>query len=503
MYINPLTAKDYYKADHRSQYPKGTELVYSNMTPRSTKYAAKAPGVNDVVVAFGLQSFIKEFLMGTFNQNFFKQPKEKVIKQYKRRMDTSLGTDSISMEHIAALHDLGYLPISIRALPEGSVVDARVPVYTIENTKPEFFWLTNFLETIASNMTWKIATSATTAYKYRQLLTRYAKETGGDEGFVQFQAHDFSFRGMNGVWDAASSGAGHLVSFVGTDTIPAIDFMEEFYNADAEKELIGCSVPATEHSVMCMGGKEDEMQTFRRLITEVYPKGVVSIVSDTWDFWSVVRPVDGILAKLKNEVLARKGGAVGDKVVIRPDSGDPVKIIVGDPDAPVGSCEYKGAIECLWETFGGTKTSKGFKQLDSHIGLIYGDSITLERCYQIVNGLKKKGFASTNVVLGVGSYTYTYTTRDTLGYAVKATAGAVNGQIREIFKDPKTDNGMKKSAKGFLAVKKDAFGKYFLKDQVSRDEAYNDSELKEVYRDGTLLVDHKLSDIRARLLATI
>lgn len=503
MTINPLTCIDYYKADHRSQYPKGTELVYSNMTPRSTKYASKAPAVNDSIVVFGLQAFIKEFLMNTFDNNFFKQPKEKVVKKYKRRMDTSLGPDAISMEHIAALHDLGYLPISIRALPEGSVVDARVPVYTIENTKPEFFWLTNYLETIASNMTWKIATSATTAYKYRQLLTRYARETNGDESFVPFQAHDFSFRGMNGVWDASSSGAGHLVSFVGTDTIPAIDFLEEFYNADCEKELIGCSVPATEHSVMCMGGKESEIETFRRLITEVYPKGIVSIVSDTWDFWRVVRPVDGFLAQLKNEVMSRSGGAPIDRVVIRPDSGDPVKIIVGDPNAEVGSPEYKGAIECLWETFGGTKTAKGYKQLDNHIGLIYGDSITLERCYQIVNGLKKKGFASTNVVLGVGSYTYTYTTRDTYGYAVKATAGRVNGELREIFKDPKTDSGMKKSAKGFLAVKKDAFGKYFLKDQVSQEEANSDSELVEVYRDGKLLVDHNLSDIRARLLATI
>lgn len=502
-FINAINAIDAYKADHRRQYPEETELVYSNMTPRSIKHAPKAPGVNDYIVVAGLQPFIKNFLLGEFNATFFNQPKEKVIKKYKRRMDTFLGPDAISMEHIAALHDLGYLPISIRALPEGSVVDARIPTYSIHNTKPEFFWLTNYLETIASNMTWKISNSATTAYKYRQLLTRYAKETGGDESFVQFQAHDFSFRGMNGIWDAASSGLGHLLSFVGTDTIPAIDFAEEYYNADAEKELIGCSVPATEHSVMCMGGKESEIETFRRLITKIYPKGIVSIVSDTWDFWSVVRPGDGILAKLKSEVLARSGGFPVDRVVIRPDSGDPVKIIVGDPDAPVGSPEYKGAIECLWETFGGTKTTKGYRVLDSHIGLIYGDSITLERCYQILKGLKNKGFASTNVVLGVGSYTYTYTTRDTYGYAMKATAGEVAGELREIFKDPKTDSGMKKSAKGFLAVKKDAFGKYFLKDCVTREEAMNDSELKEVFRDGKLLVDHKLSDIRARLLATI
>lgn len=507
MNINPLTAIDYYKADHRSQYPKGTQLVYSNNTPRSTKYAPKTPHVNDKIVVFGLQAFIIDFLINTFNEKFFKQPKELVVKIYKRRMDTSLGPDAIKMEHIEALHDLGYLPISIRALPEGAVVDAKVPFFTIHNTKPEFFWLTNYLETIASNMTWKPATSATTAYKYRQLLTRYAKETGADLNFVQFQGHDFSFRGMNGIWDAASSGAGHLLSFVGTDTIPAIDFLEEFYGANAEKELIGCSVPATEHSVMCMGGKEAEIETFRRLITEVYPKGIVSIVSDTWDFWQVVRPGDGIMAQLKAEVMARKGGAVGDKVVIRPDSGDPVKIICGDSSARVGSPEYKGAVECLWETFGGTHTSKGYKVLDSHVGLIYGDSITLERCYQICHRLKAKGFASTNVVLGVGSYTYTFTTRDTYGFAVKATAGQVNGEYREIFKDPKTDgaggSGIKKSAKGFLAVKKDAFGNYFLKDQVSREEAENDSELKEVFRDGKLLVKHTLSEIRARLASSL
>ncbi len=506
MHINPLTSIDYYKADHRRQYPEGTELVYSNNTPRSTKYAPKTPHVNDKIVVFGLQAFVKDFLIKTFNDNFFNQPKEKVVKKYKRRMDTSLGVGAISMEHIEALHDLGYLPVSVRALPEGATVDAKVPFYTIENTRPEFFWLTNYLETIASNMTWKPSTSATTAYKYRQLLNHFAKETGGDLGFVQFQAHDFSFRGMNGVWDAASSGAGHLLSFVGTDTIPAIDFIEEFYNGDAEKELIGCSVPATEHSVMCMGGKEGEIETFRRLITKVYPKGVVSIVSDTWDFWQVVRPGDGFLAKLKTEVMARKGGPVGDKVVIRPDSGDPVKIICGDSQAPVGSPEHKGAIECLWETFGGTMTTKGYKVLDSHIGLIYGDSITLERCYQICHRLKNKGFASTNVVLGVGSFTYTFTTRDTYGFAVKATAGKVNGEYREIFKDPKTDNvggsGIKKSAKGFLAVNKDAYGNYFLRDQVSLEDAHA-SELREVFRDGKLLVDEKLSDIRARINATL
>ena len=499
MNINPLTQIDWYKGDNRRQYPVGTQLVYSNFTPRSTRHATKVEGVNNKVVFFGLQYFIKWFLIETFNEGFFKMPKEKALARYKRRVDTSLGPDAIPLDHIADLHDLGYLPISIRALPEGATVNERVPVLTIENTRPEQFWLTNYLETILSNMLWKASTSATTAYKYKQLLTRYARETGAAEAFVQFQAHDFSFRGMNGPQDAMTSGAGHLTSFVGTDTVPAIDFLEEYYNADAEKELIGCSVPATEHSVMTMSGPDGEFETFRRLITEVYPKGIVSIVSDSFDFWQVITD---FLPRLKPEIMARTGGAVGDKVVIRPDSGDPVKIIVGDPNAVVDSPEYKGAIQCLWETFGGTVTEKGFKVLDTHIGLIYGDSITLERAHAILEGLKRKGFASTNVVLGIGSYTYTYTTRDTYGFAMKATAGIVNGETLEIFKDPKTDNGMKKSAKGFLVVVKDKDNEYIVIDQVPKATAETGA-LKEVFRDGKLLINHTLAEIRARISSAV
>jgi nicotinamide phosphoribosyltransferase len=500
MKINPLTQLDFYKTDHRRQYPQGTELVYSNFTPRSVKHAAKATGVDEKIVSVGLQAYIKD-LVKNFDEGFFKLPKAQVVGAYKRRMDTSLGVGAVPVDHIEALHDLGYLPLSVRALPEGSAVNARVPLFTIENTKPEFFWLTNYLETNISNSIWKTCTSATTAYKYKQLLTRYAKETGGDVNFVPFQAHDFSFRGMNGAFDGASSGLGHLTSFVGTDTVPAIDFAEEYYNANADKELIGTSVPATEHSVMCMGTKDGEFDTFKRLITEVYPKGIVSIVSDSFDFWQVITK---FLPKLKEDILARKGGFPIDRVVIRPDSGDPVKIIVGDPQARRDSPEFKGAIQCLWDIFGGTVTDKGFRVLDSHIGLIYGDSITLERCEQIMSGLKDKGFASTNVVLGVGSYTYTYTTRDTLGFAMKATAGIVNGETREIFKDPKTDSGLKKSARGFILVVKDGNGDYIALDRQPRELVNSEfNQLKEVFRDGKLLVDQSLAEIRARVQANV
>jgi len=483
----PVLLKDGYKVGHIFQYPANTTLVYSNLTPRKAR-----DGKTEEIVFFGMQYFVKEYLMKQFDENFFKADKATVLQQYKRRIENYLGKDAITYGHIAALHDLGYLPLEIKALAEGSLVPMRVPVLTIKNTKPEFFWLTNMLETIMSAILWKPVTSATTAFGYLKTFTRYANETvGADHSFIPWQGHDFSFRGMSGVEDALMSGAGHLLSFAGTDTIPAIDFLEYYYNADCEKELVGGSVAATEHSVMCMGTQDNEIGTFIRLIEEVYPAGIVSIVSDTWDFWKVITE---FLPELKEKILARNG-----KVVIRPDSGDPVKIIIGDKDATPGTPEYKGAIECMWETFGGTITEKGFKLLDAHIGLIYGDGITSERQEAILEGLKQKGFASYNVVLGLGSFTYEYVTRDTFGFAMKATYGEVDHVGRAIFKDPKTDDGTKRSAKGLIAVhKNEATGKLEYKDECSWEEEAQ-GELKTVFKDGKLLKDESLQEIRERL----
>lgn len=483
--MNTLNLTDGYKVDHRTQYPKGTELVYSNWTPRKSRIK----GV-DKVVFFGLQYFIKKYLQEDFNKNFFQKPKEKVVKKYQRRISTYLGPDAITYEHIAALHDLGYLPIEIKALPEGMLVPIRMPMFTLKNTLPQFFWVTNFLETILSCIIWMPCTSATMSLQYRKILDRYAQQTGGDQAFVDWQAHDFSFRGMAGLEAAMMSGAGHLLNFTGTDTIPAIDFLEEYYGADSDQELVGGSVPATEHSVMCMGMEETEIDTFQRLISEVYPTGVVSIVSDTWDFWKVITEY---LQILKKEILTREG-----KVVIRPDSGDPVKIICGDPNAEVGTPEFKGAIECLWEIFGGTTTDKGYKLLDEHIGLIYGDSITLERCEAICSQLEAKGFASTNVVFGIGSYTYQYVTRDTFGFAMKATYGEVNGEGRAIFKNPKTDDGTKISAKGLIRLDGNEWEVTSMKDEVTKNEETG-GLLKVVYRDGKILEEMRLEEIRSLL----
>lgn len=395
---NVLHACDFYKTGHLQQYPKGTESVYSNFTPRSVKHLNVELDLYDgKIVFFGLQAFIKSFLIEQFNETFFKQPLARVLKQYKRRMDTSLFTN-FDVSHIEALHNLGYLPIKIKALPEGCKVKPGIPVFTIVNTKPEFFWLTNYLETAISAEIWKKMVNATVASHYRSIFVKYALLTGAPMDFVNWQGHDFSLRGMSGIADGASNGMAHLTSFYGTDVVCAIDSMEAFYCADADKEIIGGSVPATEHSVMSLGGMDDELGTFKRLITEIYPSGIVSIVSDTWDFWNVLNVT---APSLKAEIMAREG-----KVVFRPDSGDPVKIICGDPDAAPGSLEFMGAVRVLDMHFGSTLTEKGYKILDSHVGLIYGDSITPKRANQILRNLMDLGYASCNCVFGIGSYTY-------------------------------------------------------------------------------------------------
>ena len=508
---------DGYKLGHHFQYPKGTEMVYSNWTPRSCKYF---PEASEGSVVFGIQYLIKEYLIKQFNENFFNLPKEQAIKEFHDRVDNFVGISNVGIEHIEALYDLGYLPIEIKALPEGSVCPIRVPMMTIKNTLPEFFWLTNYLETLISSVLWLPCTSATSARLYKKELKRHAKRTSfpGDVN-IGFACHDFSMRGMAGIEAAIVSGMAHMTSFCGSETIPAIRAVEEYYNADSSKELVAATVPATEHSVMCAGGKEDELETFRRLICEVYPNGIVSIVSDTWDFWQVV---EDFLPKLKKEIMARDG-----RVVIRPDSGDPVDIICGlrtnphfntriveghyyccyapfDIDSEyveISEGQYYGAYYMLGKIFGWNTTDTGFRYPSTKIGLLYGDSITLERQKQIYLRLEGAGMAACNLVLGVGSFTYQFKSRDSLGFAVKATACKINGELKEIFKQPKTDDGTKNSLKGLIAIYEEN-GTYVAKDCVSEAEEM-EGALEPVFVNGSLVKDYSLSEIRERIDASI
>lgn len=558
MEMNSMLVTDWYKVGHPNQYHPNIDLVYSNGTARKSRIENV-----DYIVVSGIQSFVKEFLIEHFKRNFFSKTEEQVITEYSRRVRTSLGSDPEPLKHkfyvknfpndpyghIRHLYRLQKLPIKIKALPEGTICPIRVPFVTIHNDKkkhPELFWLTNLIESIMSASTWQMITSATIAHEYRKLFNKYAMETVGNTDFVPFQGHDFSFRGMSSLQSACYSGAGHLFSFVGTDTIPAIDFLEKYYNANSEKEMIGVSVAATEHAVMCSNTGfyiwdtangdwsrigDCEYEVFKHLITVVYPKGIVSIVSDTWDLWRVIFDY---ARRLKNEILNRDG-----KVVFRPDSGNPVDIICGLPKETIieygnegdfykdignsrkykkhfpelfNENEEKGVVELLWDIFGGTVTPKGYKLLDSHVGTIYGDSISLKRADEICLRLKQKGFASINWVAGIGSYTYQYNTRDTLGMAIKATYCEARSTDETkyfeipIFKDPITDDGTKKSARGLLRVDKVELenGKttLVLKDNVTWEEE-GGGELVTIFDDGEIVKEYSLQEIRERLSSNL
>lgn len=487
-----LTSLDSYKLGHADQYPVGTTKVYSNFTPRSEWYFNVPDQYKDGHITwFGLQGFLQE-MKSIWDETFFELSDLKALIEVEELYAPFCGPNGFDISRLKALHKLGYLPLEIKSLPEGARVPIGIPVLTITNTLPEFYWLPNFLETWLSTELWKSSTSASTSYVYRKIINRYADLTGGSKEFIDWQGHDFSMRGMSGIQDAAKSGAGHLLSFTGTDNIAAVKYIRDAYHG--KNTFVGGSVPATEHSVMCAGGKESEIDTFKRLLN-TYPSGVVSIVSDTWDFWNVVTCM---AVALKDHILARTPDQFGlAKTVFRPDSGDPVLIICGDPEAEFGSPQYDGAVECLAKIFGVTYNAKGYKTLNSKVGLIYGDSITPARAEQILFRLQEKGYASDNIVFGIGSYTFQYATRDSLGFAMKATYVEIDGKGQAIFKDPKTDSGTKKSARGLLKVYKQ-LGEYVLKSDVSVKEE-KEGELKTVFNNGTIFLEESFETIRQRV----
>jgi len=548
--INPMLAIDSYKLGHMSMYPDGTTKVYCNLTPRNTKRLQDAmpSGFYDgKIVVYGVSSSIQE-IVDAFNADFFLQPQEEVLLAFAEAIQPFVGDNDTSqlLANVEHLHDLGYLPLEIKSLPEGSRVNPGIPIMTITNTNPDFAWLPNYLETFLSAQIWKLSTAATIADVYKRIFVHYAKLTGVDESFTLFQGHDFSSRGMSGIIDSARTGSAHLTSFMGSDSVSSVQYTKEYYGGDT---FIAGSVPATEHSVMCMGMQEGEADTFRRVFTK-YPTGIVSIVSDTWDYWNTITE---LAKELKPDIMARGKDRLGFcKTVFRPDSGNPVKVIIGQTvvanddevaeyakanhgisssdgvyikrpdgyylidetedeyDSYYGSYSYfgayesspatktpeeiKGSVQCLWDTFGGTETPLGYKVLDEHVGLIYGDSITPQRAVAILQGLADKGFASSNIVLGIGSFTYQYMTRDTLGFAMKATYAEINGVCVQIFKAPKTDSG-KNSAKGMLRVDI-VNGEFVLVDGLDSDEG---GQLQTIFKDDKLFNLPTLGGIRERL----
>lgn len=565
---NPVYDSDSYKLSHKNMEPNGTTKIYSNLTPRFNHYFKKrCPNHDGKVVVFNLQGFVAQELKYTWDKYFFNRPLEEVMAEIELIFFPYLGMDKSKLQHFEELHKLGYLPLKIKGLPEGSIVPIGTPVMTVTNTHPKFSWLTNYVESIASLSLYKPMTVATTARSLAQLRDYWWDKTVVDHTFKSFAIHDFSLRGHDAKDAARSCGAAALLYSSGTDNVPGLVYARTMYNAGSDTAF---SVAASEHSVTTLGinfykdmvlegelkelvdqltnrlivlglsaeleQAKGELITIYRLITERFPEGILSYVADSYDYWRVLT----ILLPILRPVILRRNG----KLVIRPDSGDPVDMVCGysvtslpniinldalfktslgqkfdviqladnkyyRDDSGIDSsgefvkaytelteAEVKGSIVILDEIFGSEVNAKGYKELAPQIGLIYGDGINYDRANGIFQGLANKGYASSSVVLGVGSYTFASSTRDDLGFAIKATHAVVNDLSVPIYKKPKTDSG-KNSAKGLLSVVIENGEYKTLNDVTSEQE--DQGELQVIFENSNLFNVTTFEEVKQRL----
>lgn len=477
---NPMLLIDFYKAVHAEMLPKGITKSVSYFAPRMSRVKRW----NEVAM-FGLQGFIKEYLVDYFNEYFFFEYRNKAIGTYKTVMDATLGEGTYGLQKIEDLYDLGYLPIEIKALPEGTLVPMHVPMFSIENTHKDFAWLPQALESLISAEMWHPMIAATVGHTYRQIVNKFYDMTCDDDIPKSKALGAFDFRGEECLQSAVKTGAGWCLSFLNTATVPTIPYLERNYNCDCTKEPVAFGSPSTEHSVMCSNYAidGDEEALIKRLLTEIYPNTSFSAVLDSYDYWNVV---ENILPKLKNEIMNHNGC-----LLVRGDSGDCVDVVTR-------------TVFKLWEEFGGTTNSKGYKVLDPHVKAIYGDSITVQRCEQIYDILEKNGFAASNVALGVGSFSFQCIeedgilkpfTRDTFSSCIKATYCEIDGKPYPIFKNPK-DGGFKKSQRGLCHVYTGSDGKLTFKDGYTSENLPMNNLLETVFRDGKLIKEQSLQEIR-------
>lgn len=486
--VGPMLLIDFYKATHDRQLPTGMTQSVSYFTPRMSRVKRW-----DSVVVFGLQAFIKNYLIDYFQRYFFRKDRDEVITEYGHYMENTLGPGVANYDKIGDLHALGYLPIEIMALPEGTVCPIKVPVLSITNTHPDFAWLPQALESLMSAELWYPMVCATVGKTYRDIVNKYYSISVEDDVPRSKALSNFDFRGDKGVDAALKAGSAWCLSFELSATVPVIPYLEYFYNCDCTDESVAYGGVSTEHFVMCSNYAVDENErTFiKKLITDIYPKGNVSCVMDSYDYWNVI---ENILPTLKEEILNRDGC-----LLCRGDSGNPVEIVT--------KTVFK-----LWDIFGGTVNSKGFKVLDPHIKAIYGDSITVERCEEIYRILIENGFACNNVSLGIGSFSFQCIeedgvlkpfTRDIFSMAQKSINAVINGVEMPIYKDPKTDResgeNFKKSQKGCIIVERSEGTLIATDGHKYMETKCSNNLLKPVFVNGKMVRKQTLSEIRETL----
>lgn len=439
--MNPMLLCDTYKTVHNMMYPEGLEYLVSYWVPRKSYFEKEE---NQKMVWFGLQAFIKEYLVEYFEKNFFSKTEEEIVESYRKVMDVQLD-GFYKTEPIVELHRLGYLPLQINALPEGSKVNMGIPCIELTNTDQRFAWLVQWVECLLQVELWKICNDATIGNMYYRLAKYWYDKNADDNLDPRGAFSNFDMRGDDCLEVSARTAAAWLLSSNKTSTIPALPYIDKYYAAHTDYYHIGVGAISTEHSVIsCNTGiGVDEEALLKKFLTDTFKDKSFSFLGDTYDYWNVV---NNIVPACKDEILAHNG-----KLLIRPDSGDMVDITIR-------------TIQKFWEVFGGTVNSKGYKVLDPHIGLIYGDGCTMLQLRKIWKKLDEMGFAANNVVFGIGAFCFkaifegdrmVVNTRDMFGCAMKATYAIVNGESVMIYKDPKTDtNKLKKSHKGLVFVEK-------------------------------------------------
>lgn len=454
---NIIVKTDSYKASHGAQYPPGTTKIISYLESRG--------GIYPETVFFGLQYILKKHLAG----QVVTQEKLEFAKTFWKNHFGREIFQADMWQHIIDNHG-GKLPIKIKAVPEGTVVPVKNVLMTIENTDPVCFPLTNFLETILMQI-WYPITIATNSREIKKTILKYLNETG-DPSLIGFQLHDFGYRGVSSSETAGIGAASHLVNFMGTDTVAGIILAMEYYHS----EMVGFSIPASEHSTITSWGKEGEMKAYKNLL-EVYPEGLVACVSDSFDIFNACGNIWG--TQLKDMITTRNG-----KLVIRPDSGDPVEV-------------NRKLLHILWDKFGGSVNEKGYKVLHPNVGIIQGDGIDHDMVKRILEMMKEEGFSANNMAFGSGGGLLQKFDRDTLKFAIKCSCAVINGEEVNVQKDPITSSGKKSKAGRLKLVQANGFFRTASSKEDADFESLPDSMVT-VFENGDLIVDDNFSDIRER-----
>ena len=459
IFKSPILNVDSYKCSMKWQYPAGTTGVYSYIESRGGRF--------DRTVFFGLQAFIKEYLL---------EPITQADIEIADQLLTAHGEpfNREGWQYILDKHN-GYLPVVIRAVPEGTVVPVKNVLATIENTDPECFWLTTWLETALLRAIWYPTTVATQSWKIRQVIAEYLEKTG-DPTLIDFKLHDFGARGVSSQESAALGGMAHLVNFSGTDTVSGVLAAAEYYNAG----IAGFSIPAAEHSTITSWGRDNEVEAYRNMLNKfAKPGSIVAVVSDSYDIFNAVENIWG--EELRQEVIDS-----GATVVIRPDSGDPEAVCVK-------------VVQLLDKKFGHTVNSKGFKVLNN-VRIIQGDGVNERTIRCILGHFSVLGYSADNIAFGMGGALLQQLDRDTQKFALKCSAACIDGTWVDVQKDPITDAG-KKSKKGRVTLWRSG-GEYV--SAVDQPTGWHDKGigpfsdvLQKVFENGKLYNEISFEEVRA------